>query len=154
MMSSIYDDIGNDKMKLTQNYEHYPPYLKQSDAGAIVVISSIAAIENFFAPCAYNTMKASIINYAKHLGQQVAPEGIRVNCVSPGPICHQDGFWEIAKRDRSELYQQTLAKIPIGRMGTPEDVANSVVFLASSRSGFTTGTNLIVDGGMTQGIQY
>ena len=93
MMSSIYDDIGNDKMKLTQNYEHYPPYLKQSDAGAIVVISSIAAIENFFAPCAYNTMKASIINYAKHLGQQVAPEGIRVNCVSPGPICHQDGFW-------------------------------------------------------------
>jgi len=143
-----------DVMGTVRGCEVSLPYLKASDTGAIVVISSIVAVETFLTPSAYNAFKAAIINYAKHLSQQVGAEGIRVNSISPGATYHAGGVWESIESDNPALYQKTLAQIPLGRMGAPEEIAKAVVFLASPASSYTSGTNLIVDGGYTRGVQY
>lgn len=122
--------------------------------GAICFISSTAAVENFIAPQAYNALKAALINYAKHLSQAQAANGIRVNTLSPGPVFIDDGAWDQIKSHMPDLYNSTLAQIPMGRMATAQEIANSVVFLLSPAAGIITGTNLIADGGFTKGVQY
>jgi len=142
-------------MGAVRGCESLLPYLQQSGAAAIVLISSIAAIEHITGPAnAYNCVKASLINYGGYLSRQFASEGIRVNSISPGAIYHQDGGWQQIERDQPELFNDMLAKIPLGRMGRAEEVANAVAFLASPVSGFTSGTNLIIDGAMSRGVQY
>lgn len=130
------------------------PHLEKSDAGAIVAVSSTAALEEFMGPQAYNAIKAAVINYAAALAQSLAAKKIRVNTVSPGPIYVEDGPWAWIKANMRPLYDQTLAAIPMGRMGTDEEAARAIVFLASPVSSFTTGTNLVVDGGVTRRVQY
>ena len=78
----------------------------------------------------------------------------RANCLSPGKIFFEDGVWDRRRREEPERFQAALARNPTGRMGTPEEVADAVGFLASPISGFTTGANLVVDGGLTQRVQY
>ena len=128
------------------------PLLTQSDAASIVFISSIAAIETFAGPVSYGPLKAGTIQYAKELSRDAAADGIRVNTVSPGPIFFKDGPWDRYKRERPEVYEQTLAGCPQGRMGTPDEVANAVVFLSSSAASLITGANLVVDGGYTKRV--
>ena len=99
-------------------------------------------------------IKAAVINYTSNLANALADKGIRANCVSPGTIFFEDGVWDKRRRETPELYEAALGRNPMGRMGTPEEVADAVTFLASPLSGFTTGANLIVDGGLTQRVQY
>ncbi len=122
--------------------------------GAICFIASTAAVENFIAPQAYNAIKAALINYAKHLSQAYAASGIRVNSVSPGPVFIENGAWDQIKHQLPDLYNSTLSRIPMGRMASAEEIANGVVFLLSPAASIITGTNLIADGGLTQGVQY
>ena len=102
----------------------------------------------------YNALKAALLNYNGALSQDVAAKGIRVNAVSPGPIFIEGGSWDMIKQNMTAFYDATVADIPMGRMGTAQEVAAQVVFLASSRAGFTTGTNVVIDGGITKRIQY
>lgn len=132
------------------------PHLKKSDAGAIVLISSVSALEASAIPelRAYGSFKAALISYGAQLSQALAPEGIRVNTVSPGPIEFEGGFWDYARTNMTELYQSVLDDMPIGRMGSPEEVANAVVFLSSPVASLITGSNLVVDGGCTKHVDY
>lgn len=130
------------------------PYLEKSKNGNIVMISTTAALEKFISAGPYNAMKAALLNYSGALSQDLAPKGIRVNAVSPGPIMIQGGAWDMIKKGMAPFYEGTLAQIPLGRMGTAEEVAAQVVFLTSPRSAFTTGTNVVIDGGITKRIQY
>lgn len=130
------------------------PMLSKSKNGAIVVISTTAALEDFGGTQAYNSMKAALINYAANLSQALAPKGIRVNTVSPGPIYFKGGAWQFIENNMADFYKATLSKLPLGRFGSAEEVANAVVFLSSPASSFTTGTNLVVDGGFTKRVQY
>ena len=130
------------------------PHLAASGAGAIVVISSIAGLEDFGSPGAYNTVKAGLIAYASQLGAAAGPHGIRVNSVSPGPIHVADGFWGEVERSQPEVYKATAARHPTGRLGTPEEVARCVTFLASPAASWVTRTNLVVDGGFTKRVQF
>ena len=117
------------------------------------MISSTAAVETFIAPQPYNAIKAALITHAKQLSQALAADGIRVNCVSPGPVYFPGGAWEYIQNNMADLYNSTLAQIPRGSMGTPAEVANAVVFLASPAASLITGVNLIADGGFTKRVQ-
>lgn len=130
------------------------PYLEKSGSGAIVIMASTAGTETFIVPQAFNAMKAALIAYSGQLSQMVGPQGIRVNCVSPGPIKFPGGNWEAIGAAMPELYQATEAAFALGRWGGPEEVARTIVFLASAASSYTTGTNVVVDGGYTKRVQF
>ena len=102
----------------------------------------------------YCAMKAALLNYSGTLSQEVAPAGIRVNCVSPGPIFVEGGPWDNISKAMPEFFESTIASIPLGRMGTANEVANQVALLASPLAGNTLGTNIVIDGGFTKGIQF
>jgi 3-oxoacyl-[acyl-carrier protein] reductase len=99
-------------------------------------------------------MKAAVLYYTKGLARTLAPKDIRVNAVSPGNVYFEDGIWGRMERERPEFFAGMLAANPMGRMGKPEEVANAAVFLASPAASFITGTNLIVDGALTSGVQF
>jgi NAD(P)-dependent dehydrogenase (short-subunit alcohol dehydrogenase family) len=116
--------------------------------------ASTAAVETFLAPMAYNAIKAALITYAKQLSQTTFRNNVRVNTVSPGPIYFEGGSWEAIRADNERLYNSTVAQQPSGRMGTPEEVARCVAFLASPAASWVNGVNLIVDGGFTKRVQF
>jgi 3-oxoacyl-[acyl-carrier protein] reductase len=130
------------------------PYLEQSRAASIVAISSVSGREVDFAAGPYGTFKAALIHYAQGLAYQLACKGIRANTVSPGNTYFPGGVWEQIKNGNPELYRQALALNPTGRMGTPQEMANGAVFLASPAASFITGTNLVIDGALTRGVQF
>jgi 3-oxoacyl-[acyl-carrier protein] reductase len=142
-----------DLLGTTRGIEAAMPSLKASDAASVVIISSTAAVETFLAPQPYNAIKAALITYAKQLSQAVAADGIRVNCVSPGPIYFPGGAWQYIENNMAPVYQGTLAQIARGSFGTPQEVANAVVFLASPAASLITGVNLVADGGFTKRVQ-
>lgn len=143
-----------DIMHTVRTIEAALPHLRESDAGAIVVVSTVAAIETGPLEGSYGALKAALIRYAAGTASILAPEGIRVNTVSPGTIYIEDGFWGGISRDNPELFAQAEGWNPMGRMGTPDEVARAIAFLASPAASFITGANLIVDGGLTRGVQF
>ena len=130
------------------------PWLEKSDAGSIVIISSVSGREVDFAAGPYGAFKAALIHYAQGLAFQLASRNIRANTVSPGNTYFPGGVWEKIEQGNPALFAQSLALNPTGRMGTPIEVARAVVFLASPAASFITGTNLVVDGALTRGVQF
>ena len=123
--------------------------------GNIVVINSVSGRDiDFTTPGPYGAMKAALIHYVASLAHSLAPKGVRANTVSPGNIYIKDGVWGDIERDDPELFKRQMALNPMGRMGKREEVANAVVFLASEKSSFTSGTNLVVDGSLCTGVQF
>lgn len=143
-----------DMLGAVDGCEALEPYLEKSKAGSIILMSSTAAIETFLIPQAFNAIKAAMITYGKQLSQVWAPKGIRVNMVSPGPISYPGGNWEGAKAMMPDLYAGILAQMPMGRFGSPEEVAKAVAFLASPAASYITGANLVIDGGFTKRVQF
>lgn len=142
-----------DILGATNAIEAAMPSLRASDAGSIVVIATTAAVEDFLGPQTYNAMKAALIVHSQGLAQALAGSGIRVNAVSPGPIFVEGGAWDFIKSNLSDLYDSTLAAQPMGRMGSAQEVARAVAFLASPAASWITGVNLVVDGGFTKRVQ-
>ena len=130
------------------------PWLEASDAGSIVLISSVSGREIDFAAGPYGAFKAALIHYAQGLAYQLAPRAIRANTVSPGNTYFPGGVWARIAQGNPALFAQSMALNPTGRMGTPAEVARAVVFLASPAASFITGTNLVVDGALTRGVQF
>ena len=129
------------------------PHLEASGRGSIVAISSVSGREADFASGPYGTMKTAIVGYISGLAFQLAGRGVRANVVSPGNTYVEGGFWQGIEEGSPELFRDSLALNPTGRKGTPEEMAKAVVFLSSPVSSFTTGTNVVVDGALTRGIQ-
>ena len=130
------------------------PWLEKSTAGSIVIISSVSGREIDFAAGPYGAFKAALIHYAQGLAFQLAPRNIRANTVSPGNTYFAGGVWEKIEHGNPELFAASLALNPTGRMATPVEVARAVVFLGSPAASFITGTNLVVDGALTRGVQF
>jgi 3-oxoacyl-[acyl-carrier protein] reductase len=129
------------------------PFLEKSNHPSIVFISSVSGREVDFAGPAYGAMKAALIHYAQRLAFELAPKMIRVNSVSPGNTYFDGGFWQNAEKNLPDLFAKALALNPTGRMAAPEEIGRGIVFLASPASSFTTGTNLVIDGALTRGVQ-
>jgi len=147
-------EFSTDMMGTVRLVDAAMPYLEKSAAAAIVTISSVSGREVDFASGPYGTFKAAIIHYTQGLANQLAAKGIRANSVSPGNTYFEGGVWNTIKDNNPELYKTALALNPTGRMGTPQEMANAVVFLASRAASFITGTNLVVDGALTRGVQF
>lgn len=130
------------------------PFLEQSGAGAIVVVGSTAMAEIYGPNRSYAAVKATLVPYVKGLARNLAAKNVRANLVSPGNVYFKGGVWNIAEQRNPEFFKSMIARNPTGRMGTPEEVADAVVFLASPRASFITGTNLIIDGALTQRVQF
>ncbi len=143
-----------DIMGGVRGVEVLTPALEASGIGSIILMSSTAAVETFFSPQAFNALKAALITYGSQLSQALAGKGIRVNTVSPGPIEYVTGNWDAIKGGMPDFYNATVAQMPMGRLGAPDEVARSVVFIASPASSYTTGSNLIIDGGYTKRVQF
>jgi NAD(P)-dependent dehydrogenase (short-subunit alcohol dehydrogenase family) len=126
------------------------PVMAQQKSGSVVNVASIYGIvgpdfrvydgTEMTMPAAYSAIKGGIINFSRYLASYYGGRNVRVNCVSPGGIFN----------DQNETFvQQYESKVPLGRMGRPEEVASAIAFLLSDNSTYITGHNLVVDGGWT-----
>ena len=129
-------------------------HLEQSKWPSIVIVSSVSGREIDFTSPAYGAVKAALIHYAHGLAHKLAPKLIRVNSVSPGNVYFKDGIWHYIEQNMPDLFKQALALNPTGRMATAEEIGRGIVFLASPASSFTMGTNLVIDGALTKGVQF
>ena len=129
------------------------PFLEASKAASVTVISSVSGREIDFTGPAYGAFKAALVHYAQGLAYRLAGKGIRANSVSPGNTYFDGGIWQWIEKNNPALFKQALDLNPTGRMARPEEIARGVVFLASPASSFTTGTNLVIDGALTRGVQ-
>ncbi len=121
------------------------PWMEAAGGGAIVNVASIAALTAGMPP-AYSAAKAAVISQGKNAALELAPKGIRVNTVAPGSIDFPGGIWDRIRTGMPEHYAATLASIPSGRFGRPEEVADAIVYLASARASWISGVCLEVDG--------
>ncbi|MFL5279466.1 MAG: SDR family NAD(P)-dependent oxidoreductase [Rhodopila sp.] len=151
--SSWKAEFETDLMGTVRAVNAAMPFLEKSDAAAVVIISSVSGREVDFAAGPYGVFKAALVHYAKGLSFQLAPKGIRVNTLSPGNTYFPGGVWQKIEQGNPELFAQAMALNPTGRMGRPEEMARAVIFLASPAASFITGTNLVVDGALTKGVQ-
>ncbi|MEO1063178.1 MAG: SDR family oxidoreductase [Actinomycetota bacterium] len=137
-------------------FEAAKPFLEASDAGAIVQIATITAIEHHDVPISpsYGASKAATINLVAQLAQRWGPAGIRANTVSPGPILIEDGRWDDIRDRLPELYERDRLMHPRERMGTGDEIADVVAFLASPRASWVNGANVVVDGGYTKQVGF
>ncbi len=130
------------------------PFLEASGDGALVVIGTTGLVEIAGPTRPYASVKAALVPYVKSLARNLAAKKIRANMVSPGTVYFKGGVWDVTEQRNPAVFKAALARNPMGRMGTPQEVANAAVFLASPRASFISGANLIVDGALTQRVQY
>lgn len=141
-----------DMMHTVNAVEAALPFLEKSSCASIVLISSVSGFEVDFAAGSYGAMKAALIHYAKGLSRQLVGKGIRVNCVSPGNTYFDGGIWQNIEKNVPDLFASTLKVNPTGKFGTPEEVANGVVFISSPVASRISGTNLVIDGALTVAV--
>jgi NAD(P)-dependent dehydrogenase (short-subunit alcohol dehydrogenase family) len=130
------------------------PYLEASDAASIVAVSSVSGREIDFAAGPYGTMKAALIHYMQGLANQLAAKGIRANAVSPGNVYFEGGVWQSIEQNQPEFFAIAMDLNPTKRMATPDEIARTVVFVASPASSRTSGANILVDGALSRGVQF
>lgn len=131
------------------------PHLEKRGSGStLTIIGTVALVEVSGPTQPYRSVKAALVPFVKSLAIDLAPKGIRVNMVSPGTILEDGNTWGRQRDAATERYKRSLARNPLGRMGTPQEVANAVVFLAGTPASFVTGINFIVDGAITARVQY
>ncbi|KAL7732589.1 hypothetical protein ACLKA6_019216 [Drosophila palustris] len=121
------------------------PYLRREKNSSIVFVSSIAGYDAFELLGAYSVSKTALIGLTKAAAKDLAPEGIRVNCLAPGIIRTK---FSKALYENESANEMALSKIPMGRLGTSEEMAGVVSFLSSEDAGYITGESIVASGGM------
>ncbi|MCX7373771.1 MAG: SDR family NAD(P)-dependent oxidoreductase [Alphaproteobacteria bacterium] len=137
--------LNVDVMATTRASREAVPHMGQG--ASIVNVSSISGFRPSLRTPAYAAVKALLINFTQSQAAALAKQGIRVNGVAPGSIEFPGGSWEARRTSDPALYNRILGSIPFGRLGTPEEVAQVVLFLASPFAGWVTGHTVVVDGG-------
>ena len=148
--------IAIDIVSTVESVRHVMPHLVKSGQGATcTIIGTVSLNEASAGPVQpYRSVKAALVPMVKSLAIDMASKGVRVNMVSPGSILEDGNSWGRQRDADSERYKRTLARNPMGRMGTPQEVAACVAFLAGTPASFVSGANFIVDGAITTRVQY
>ena len=148
--------LNVDLMAMVRASQAALPWLQQArQAGRPASILHIASISGYRPSTrspAYAAVKAAMIHYTGSQAAMLARQGIRVNCIAPGSIEFDGGVWDQRKQAADPVYARTLASIPFGRMGRPEEIAEVALFLASPHARWMTGQTLAVDGGQLLGV--
>jgi NAD(P)-dependent dehydrogenase (short-subunit alcohol dehydrogenase family) len=122
------------------------PGMAEAGGGAVIIVSSIGGLKGTDALGAYAISKAADMQIARNLAVEWGPKNIRVNCIAPG-LVRTDfarALWE-----NPEIYEATVSKYPLRRIGEPDEIAGAAVLLASDAGSFTTGQTIVIDGGGT-----
>ena len=153
--------IDVDIVSTVESVRHVWPHLltsgarKDSGGSTCTIIGTISLVEATAGPIMpYRSVKAALVPFMKSLAIDGAPKNVRANMVSPGTILEDGNTWGRQRDANTERYQRSLARNPMGRMGTPQEVANCVVFLAGTPASFVSGAHLIVDGAITNRVQF
>lgn len=130
------------------------PWIAEQNSGSIILVSSTSGLECDPAPdSGYTAARAALIAYTKKLAVMHAPQGIRANAITPGSIEFPGLVWAAVKEDQPEFYESVRASVPPGRLGTPEEVADVAVFLASPRVHWVTGECVSIDSAQHRGMR-
>jgi NAD(P)-dependent dehydrogenase (short-subunit alcohol dehydrogenase family) len=146
----VYDDMFDINVKgVFFTIQKALPLLK--DGAAIIINSSIANQKGVANSSVYSATKAAVRSFARTLTAELLDRNIRVNVVSPGPIKTPIlGRNGLSQAEQDEIGKYLVSMVPMKRFGTPEEIASSVLFLATPESSYISGVDLMVDGGMTQ----
>ncbi len=125
-----------------------PAMIKSGKGGSVINVSSVAGLVGLQNMAAYSAAKGAIISLTRSMAADFAQHKIRVNCIAPGTTMTPLGK-RLIENDTPEKLAQRLSRYPMGRFGEPEEIARSVLYLASDDSSYTTGTCLVMDGGLT-----
>ena len=129
------------------------PFLLKGDNPNVVLISSIVSREVASAPVGYASAKSAIRVLNKYLSELWSQDGIRVNCVLPGNIYFEGGRWqELLNKNKDGVLEYIEKTVSMKRFGQPSEIADTIAFLASVRSSFTTGAEIVIDGGQLRAI--
>ncbi|MFM8858464.1 MAG: SDR family NAD(P)-dependent oxidoreductase [Actinomycetota bacterium] len=148
------NNFNIDLMALVHGVEEATPHLAQG-GGSLISIGTTATAEHFGPGSgSYSALKSAVTNWTLGQAQVLGAQGVRCNVVSPGPIFVTGGDWDMIKQHMTPFFDSTEKAHPGGHMGQPEDVANAVAFLASSRAKHINGVNLTVDGGFLKRVDF
>jgi len=135
-------------VKLT---DQFIPVLEKQMSGSIIFISSIAGIERLPSPFGYAAAKSGLFSLTKCLSASLAEKNIRVNCIVPGNVFFEGGRWDELLKHNPDIESDYIKKeVPMKRFAKAEEIADSIVFVSSPKSSFTTGAVLVIDGGQTR----
>ena len=144
MSEAQWDAVINVNLKSAFNFIHaLTPIMARQRGGSIINMSSVVGVSGNAGQCNYSASKAGLIGLAKSIAKEMGPRGIRANCIAPGFIIS-----DMTKARSEEVREQWMKTIPLRRGGTPEDVANVALFLASDLSSYVSGQVIHVCGAM------
>lgn len=144
MSEAQWDAVINVNLKSAFNFIHaVTPVMAKQRSGSIINMSSVVGVSGNAGQCNYSASKAGMIGLAKSIAKEMGPRGIRANCIAPGFI-----ITDMTNQLSQEVKDQWAAQIPLRRGGTPEDVANVALFLASDLSSYVSGQVLHCCGAM------
>ncbi|MBX6324187.1 MAG: SDR family oxidoreductase [Rhodospirillaceae bacterium] len=130
--------------------KHAAPHIIATGGGAIIAIASTTGVVAMRERVAYAAAKAGVIGMVRAIALDLADRGVRVNAISPSLVMTDLARAVLAReKDPEAVLARRTAQHPLGRLGTPEEVAEVAVYLASDRAGWTTGQNFVIDGGLT-----
>jgi len=145
--------MGVNVFSVTNMVQVSVPLLKRSRNASIVCISSICGVEALGAPVTYSAAKASLLSAVKGWSRPFGKMGVRINAISPGNIFTDGGTWDHkVQADPDGVAAMISREVPLGRFGTPAEIAELTLYLSSPLAAFITGANIVTDGGQTRSI--